>query len=187
MKKNAKEVDSQSLNNILGRLRLEYWKNLSDTQEQEKQEGVELLTFWLADEHYGVDLSLSRHLLKLPKIVKLPQVNPYIMGVFNLRGDIVPAIDLRKMFGLKETAVSEDSRLLVVEAKSIMVALFLDRIGDIIFAEKKKLQAVAPDKTAIPTQFLKGYFLSEDQKGKMLIYLDLEQLLTSQQLAEGLR
>lgn len=185
MKSNRPE--DLSLNSILERLRKEYWKNLSDPGEQEKQEGVELLTFWLGDEHYGVDLKLSRHLLKLPKVVKLPQVPPYILGVCNLRGEIVPVMDLRKLFGLKLSPESGDSRLLVVEARGIMAAVFLDRVGDIIFAENKNLVKGAGEETAIPSHYLKGYFMSEQAKGRILIYLDLEQLLTSESLVSGIR
>jgi chemotaxis signal transduction protein len=75
----------------------------------------------------------------------------------------------------------------VVEAKGIQTALFLDRVGDIIFAENKNLQKVTGEESAIPSQFLKGYFLPQEEKPKILIYLDLEQLLSSEKLAAGFK
>ena len=148
---------------------------------------MELLTFWLGDEHYGVDLSLCRHLLKPPKIVKLPQVPEYLLGIFNLRGDVVPVMDLRRMFRLKLSEITADSRLLVVDAKGVQTALFLDRVGDIIFAENKRPQKVTGEESAIPAQFLKGYFLPQEEKQKILIYLDLVQLLSSEKMAAGFK
>jgi len=193
MKKNQTEQDSQSLNSILEKLRQEYWKNLSETEQEGKQEGVELLTFWLGEEHYGVDLSFSRHLLKLPRIVKLPHAQDWVIGIFNLRGDIVPALDLRRLFGLRLSETGPDSRLLVVEAKGVQSAVLLDRVGDIIFAENKSLQKSTGKESSIPAQFLKGYFLperlaassAEREKEKIIIWLDLEQLLGSEKLTAG--
>jgi len=183
----SERPEDLSLNSILERLRQEYWKNLSEAGEQQSQEGVELLTFWLGDECYGVDLALSRHLLKLPKIVKLPQVPEYVLGVCNLRGEIVPVMDLRKLFGVKLSPESADSRLLVVEAKGIMAAMFLDRVGDIIFAETKNLRKATGEESVIPSQYLKGYFVPGEEKDKLLIYLDLGQLLSSEKLVGGIR
>jgi len=186
MKKNESQ-DALSLNNILDRLRQEYWKNLSERGTEEKQEGVELLSFWLGDENYGVDLSFSRHLLQMPRIVKLPRVPAHISGVFNLRGDIVAVLDLRVLFGMKASALTDDSRLLVVESKGVSIALLLDRIGDIIFAETKNLQKITSEQISIPSQFLKGYFLPSREKEKILIYLDLEQLLASEKIVSGFK
>jgi len=187
MKKEQLHEESLSLNKILEKLRQEYWKNLAEAEQEEKQEGVELLTFWMGDENYGVDLSLSRHLLKLPKIVRLPQVKDYVLGIFNLRGDIVPALDLRRLFGLTIADSSPDSRLLVAESRGIQVAIFLDRIGDIVFAENKNLQKLTGEETPVPSEYLKGYFLPQERKGKILIYLDLEQLIASEKLAAGFK
>jgi len=187
MKKEKLHEDSLSLTKILEKLRQEYWQNLAEAEEKEKQEGVELLTFWMSGENYGVDLNLSRHLLKPPKIVRLPQVKDYVLGIFNLRGDIVPALDLRRLFGLKITEPTPDTRLLVVEAKGVQAAILLDRIGDIVFAENKNLQKITGEQTPIPSDYLKGYFLPQDPKGKILIYLDLEQLISSEKLVSGFK
>jgi len=181
MKETGKQ-EELSLDKILNRLREEYWKSITEPEAKESKERVELFTFWLAEERYGVDLFLSRHLLKIPKIVKLPQVPDYILGVFNLRGEIVPVLDLRKLFGMKVSPGTENSRLLVVEAKGVVIALFLERIGDIIFADTKNLQAISTEETGVPAQYLKGYFLGAAEEEKMLIYLDLEQLLSSEKL-----
>jgi purine-binding chemotaxis protein CheW len=185
--KKRESQDSISLNDILERLRNEYWKNISEREIEEKLEGFELLTFWLADENYGVDLSFSRHLLKIPRIVKLPQVPAYISGVFNLRGDIIAVLDLRVLFGMQVATLTDNSRLLVVESKGVSIALLLDRIGDIVLAETKNLQKITTEQISIPSQFLKGYFLPSREKEKILIYLDLEQLLASEKIVAGFK
>ncbi len=176
-----KEEKELALDKILVRLREEYWKSVTEPEEKESKERVELFTFWLGEEKYGVGLSLGRHLLKIPKIVKLPQVPEYLLGVFNLRGEIVAVLDLRRLFGIKLSDPSENSRLLVVESQGVTIALYLDRIGDILIEDLKELQAISTEETGIPSQFLKGYFISPEQE-KMLIYLDLEQLLGSEKL-----
>jgi len=185
MKPNKKQEDELSLGKILSRLREEYWRSITEPEEKETRERVELFTFFLGEERYGLDLALSRHLLKIPRIVKLPQTPPYLLGVFNLRGEIVPALDLRRLFGIKLSPQTENSRLLVVEARGITIALYLDRIGDIVLEDLKNLQALSGEETGVPAQYIKGYFRAEVESGKeskMLIYLDLEQLLSSEKL-----
>ncbi len=185
MKEADKEPKQLSLDQMLKELREEYWKSVSEAREEEAREGVELFTFWLGEERYGIDLIYCRHLLKVPKIVRLPQIPEHILGVFNLRGEIVPALDLRRLFGMKISPPSENSRLLVVEVKEIMIALFLDWIDDIIFMELKELQPISGKETGVPAQYLKGYFPPASEGERMLIYLDLEQLLASEKLIES--
>jgi len=182
MKSMDQEKEELSLDKILNRLREEYWKSIIEPEEKVSKERVELFTFWLGEERYGMDLALGRHLLKMPKIVKLPQVPEYLLGVFNLRGEIVAVLDLRRLFGMKISPQTENSRLLVAEAKGVVIALYLDRIGDIMIYDLKGLQAISGEETGVPAQYLKGYFPADGEAGKMLIYLDLEQLLGSEKL-----
>lgn len=178
MSSENKENRVGSLTEMLQELRQEYWRGLAEAPELKKKEGVELLTFWLGEEHYGVDLTLARHILKVPKLVPIPQVPKYILGIFNLRGEIIPVLDLKMRFGFGATGIGEQSRLVVVEAKGVVIGLLVDRIGDIVFGEWGKLQEISKKEGWIPAQFLKGYFLPAQEPEKMLIYLDLEKLLT---------
>jgi len=173
-----KDKSVASLSEILESLRQEYWRGLSETGELKKKEGVELLTFWMGEEHYGVDLTNCRHILKVPKLVPIPQVPKFILGIFNLQGEIIPVLDLRKMFGMESASLSEKSRLLVVEIQGITTALLIDQIGDIVFGEWQNLQKITKKEGWIPSQYLKGYFLPSQEQEKLLIYLDLEKLLS---------
>jgi len=167
-----------SLSEMLENLRQEYWRGLSESGELKKKEGVELLSFWMKEEHYGVELTNCRHILKVPKLVPLPQVPKYILGIFNLQGEIIPVLDLRKMFGMESASITEHSRLLVVEVKGITTALLIDQIGDIVFGEWQNLQKITKKEGWIPSKYLKGYFLPGQEQEKLLIYLDLEKLLS---------
>ncbi|PIE77279.1 MAG: hypothetical protein CSA13_00140 [Clostridiales bacterium] len=91
---------------------------------------MEYVVFNLADEKYGIDIcglsSIERNL----NITRVPSLPSYVLGVFNLRGEIVPVVDLRQLFGVKLSDLSKDSRILVVKKEKLKLGLLVDYARD---------------------------------------------------------
>jgi len=80
-----------------------------------KQDELQLVVFDLSDEGYGVDISAVREIIRLQEITQVPRTPEFVEGVINLRGKVIPVIDLRKRFGLTVEAESQDNRIVVVD------------------------------------------------------------------------
>ena len=127
----------------------------------------------LAEEEYAVDISQSKQIIKVSKITPVPNTPDYVRGVINLRGQIVPVIDLRKRFGI--TGTVEKERIITIEFDDILIGILVDEIKEVLWYDVEKELESAPDiDSSIRQDYIKGVV----KKGKRLIVLiDLEKLL----------
>ena len=180
------KVESYDTKKILEQMKEEYWHGLSEAEEKTQEAQLQLITFWLAGEFYGADAALCKNIIKVPGIVRVPQVPDHVLGVVNLRGRITSVVDLRRLFKLKETPLTEKARLLVVETGEINTALLTEQVMEITSRPEAALQAPLPGSTQMRSEFVRGYYqepAAEGQdKGPLLIYLDLEKILLSKDM-----
>ena len=177
---------------ILEQMKEEYWKGLSEGGEEAQEAQLQVVTFWLAGEFYAVDAVLCKSIIKVPGIVRVPQVPAHVLGVINLRGRITSVVDLRRLFGLKEDPLGEKARLLVVEVGEIATAVVTEEVAEITLRPQAGLQPPAPGSTQMRTEFVKGYFQETapaegEAKKSLLIYLDLEKILRSREMTVDYR
>ena len=102
---------------------------------------VSLLTFYLDDEHYGVQMCHVREIIAWTHITKVPKMPAYIKGVMNLRGNIIPVIDLRVRFALAPKEPNMLTSVIVVSISGIAVGLVVDRVSEALSVEAKNLLA----------------------------------------------
>lgn len=172
---------------ILEQMKAEYWRGLTEAEQESEEAQQQLVTFWLADEFYAVDAGYCRSIIKVPNIVRVPQVPEYVLGVINLRGRITSVVDLRKLFQLKLNPLTEQARLIVVEVGELNTALLTERVMEITTRPAGALQPAATGASAIRAEFIKGYYEEQVESGGqtkpvLLIYLDLEKILHSREL-----
>jgi len=152
-------------------------------QEQitEADQGDEYLTFSLANEEYGVDILRVQELRGWEPVTRVPNSPDYVKGVLNLRGAIVPVIDLRVRFNLP---VEEYSSLTVVIVLAIkdkkdgnerIISVVVDEISDVVKAKMSEIQATPKFGTALDTEYISGL---ADADGKMLMLLDIDTMLS---------
>ncbi|HHU91712.1 MAG TPA: chemotaxis protein CheW [Halanaerobiaceae bacterium] len=146
---------------------------LRDDLMLEDYERKQIVVFQLADEEYAVDISQSKQIIKVSKITPVPNTPDYVRGVINLRGQIVPVIDLRKRFGI--TGTVEKERIITIEFDDILIGILVDEIKEVLWYDVEKELESAPDiDSSIRQDYIKGVV----KKGKRLIVLiDLEKLL----------
>lgn len=143
-----------------------------DTMETEKQ----LVVFDLADEGYGVDIGSVREIIRMQDITQVPRTPEFVEGVINLRGKVIPVVDLRKRFGFPEADATKDTRIVVVDIGGQDIGVVVDAVTEVL---RIGADAVEPPSSVITTadsEYLLGIAKLET---RLIILLDLQQALSS--------
>ena len=143
-----------------------------DTMETEKQ----LVVFDLADEGYGVDIGSVREIIRMQDITQVPRTPEFVEGVINLRGKVIPVVDLRKRFGFPEADATKDTRIVVVDIGGQDIGVVVDAVTEVL---RIGADAVEPPSSLITTadsEYLLGIAKLET---RLIILLDLQQALSS--------
>ena len=98
------------------------------------------VTFHIADEKYGVDVSSVQEVLKEVDITPVPGAPYIILGIINLRGNVVTVVDPRRKFNLPESTITEQSRIVVVEACDQEVGLLVDKVSEVVILNNKEIE-----------------------------------------------
>lgn len=139
-------------------------------------ESLQLVTFEVAGEEFAVDILAVHEINRMMELTRVPQAPKEIEGVINLRGKIIPVMDLRKRFGLPPRARDEQTRIIVVEVGGRVIGFIVDRVRQVLPISRSIVEP-APDMVAtIDSQFISGVGKLPD---RLLILLDLTRLLNS--------
>ncbi len=153
-----------------------------DTLESEKQ----LVVFDLADEGYGVDIGSVREIIRMQEITKVPSAPDFVEGVINLRGRVIPVIDLRKRFGFEVTEMTKDTRIVVVDIGGQDIGVVVDAVTEVLRLSADKVEPASSVITTVDSEYLLGIAKLEE---RLIILLDLQQALSAMEkrsMAEAL-
>jgi purine-binding chemotaxis protein CheW len=142
---------------------------------------VESISFSIGEEQYGVDIMAVREIKGWSEITHLPKQPDYVRGVLNLRGLMVPIIDLRCRFGQGKTEATPLHIVIIVQVESRLIGLLADRVLDILSFEASRIQPVPQIARASQVDFLSGLVTID---GTMIALIDLGNLLTVQSRSE---
>lgn len=152
-------------------MNLEKTDNISDQFEQ-------LIVFQLADEYYGVDIGAVNTIIRMQEITAVPRTPTFVEGVINLRGSIIPVIDLRKRFALPISEVTKASRIVVVESNGIMIGMVVDEVVETLKISIDSIEPPSPVISSVDAQYLRGIGKQGD---RLVILLDLNLILSSKE------
>ncbi|WP_299967759.1 chemotaxis protein CheW [uncultured Roseobacter sp.] len=138
--------------------------------------GVEHLAFDLGGQSYAIDISTVREIRGWTEPSGMPNTEPHVMGVINLRGDVLPLLDLASKLGLKTPEINERSVIIVVQAKEVTVGLLVDSVSDIITPADEDMQQPPEAATKSGDCYVSALTLIEDD---VIRILDLNALLHS--------
>ena len=138
---------------------------------------AEFISFAIDDDQYGVDIMAVREIKEWSNVTHLPKQPEYVRGVLNLRGVMVPIVDLRCRFGEGRTETTPTHIIIIVQIDGRQVGLLADRVLDIVSFERDKIQAVPRTEQGTAADFLSGLVTHEDT---MIALIDLPNLLTTQ-------
>ena len=142
---------------------------------------VQFISFAIGDDQYGVDIMAVREIKEWTEITHLPKQPEYVRGVLNLRGVIVPIIDLRCRFGQGLTEATPLHVIIIVQIENQLVGLLADRVSDIISIDTAKIKSVPKVAQSARLDFLSGIVTVEDS---MIALIELSNLI-SQPAAEA--
>jgi purine-binding chemotaxis protein CheW len=140
----------------------------------------EFLSFTLGEEHYGVDILKVQEIRGYDAVTRLPDAPDYIKGVINLRGTIVPVIDLRLKLRLKEARYDAFTVMIVLNVDDRVVGIVVDSVSDVIPLSQEQIRPTPEFGANVDTRFISGIGTVED---RMLILLDIETLIDSADLS----
>ncbi len=140
----------------------------------------EYLTFVLGNEEYGIEILKVQEIRGYDTVTKIANTPEFIKGVINLRGSIVPIIDLRILFHLGEVEYNQFTVVIILNVKGRIMGIVVDGVSDVISLQASQISPVPDLVTSISTKYLVGLGTVNDH---MLILVDIEQLMTSQELA----
>jgi len=165
-----------------------------ETETKEEQQGAEqpvqsaasaregkYLTFILGDEEYGLEILKVREIIGLMDITSVPQTPDYIKGVINLRGKVIPVIDLRLKFGMEPAEYTEETCIIVVDMGQAMIGILVDTVSEVLDIAADQIEPPPSFGSRIDTQFILGM---GKIKGKVKILLEIDKVLSSEELAD---
>jgi purine-binding chemotaxis protein CheW len=141
----------------------------------------QLVVFDLAQEQYGVDIAAVEGIIKMQTITAVPRAPAFVEGVTNLRGKVLPVIDLRKRFGLPPADASKDTRIVVVEIAGATVGIVVDAVSEVLRVSDEAIEPPSPFVTTVDSAFLRGIAKVND---RLVILLDLSQVLAQHEQAD---
>uniref|UniRef100_A0A7V5XHA2 Chemotaxis protein CheW n=1 Tax=Thermodesulfobacterium geofontis TaxID=1295609 RepID=A0A7V5XHA2_9BACT len=135
----------------------------------------EFVTFLLEGEVFALNMAPVQEIIRVPEIVKVPKSPPSLMGLANLRGKILPIINLRRVFGLPEKDIDEASRVIVIDLAQIL-GFLVDNVSSVIDVEETKIETSSEIKSIVKSEFLKGV-IKDVAQFKMVMILDIEKVI----------
>lgn len=141
----------------------------------------QLVVFKLANEHYGVDIARVESIIKMQAITAVPHAPRFVEGVTNLRGTVLPVVDMRRRFGLPAEEDTKDTRIIVVEIEGITVGMIVDAVYEVMRVPVEDIEPPAPMITTVDSAFIVGIAKVEN---RLIILLDLAKVLTIQEQSE---
>lgn len=140
----------------------------------------EFLTFTLGEEEYGVDILKVQEIRGYDTVTKVPNAPAFIKGVINLRGTIVPVVDLRLKFNLQRAEYNEFTVMIILNVARRIVGVVVDGVSDVMQLTPEQIRPAPEFGSGINTKFITGIGALEQ---RMLILMDIEKLMSSEDMA----
>ena len=159
-----------------------------EAQDHKKKAAVDkggkYLTFTLADEEYGIGILKVKEIIGMMPITPVPQTPEFVKGVINLRGKVIPVVDLRLKFGMEQIGYSERTCIIVVEIEgevsSVMMGTVVDSVSEVIHLKNDDIEETPTFGTRLNTSYIQGMAKMD---GRVKILLDIDKVLTTQELS----
>jgi len=143
-------------------------ENIAVTEKQ-------LVVFDLAGEHYGVDISTVREIIQMQTVTRVPGSTSFVEGMINLRGIVIPVVDLRKRFGLDSAEHNKDTRIMVMHCNGQDIGMIVDSVTEVLRIQSDSIEPPSSVVTSSDSEYLLGTAKLTD---RLVILLDTDRLLS---------
>ena len=142
---------------------------------------LQWVTFRLDDETYGINVMQVQEVLRVTEIAPVPGAPDYVLGIINLRGNVVTVIDTRKRFGLSPKEADDASRIVIIEALDQVVGILVDSVAEVVYLRQSEIEPAPNVNNEESSRFIQGV---SNRENELLILVDLNKLLTEEELKE---
>lgn len=151
---------------------------MDEAQKKQDAELMQLVTFSIGEEEFGVDILKVQEIIRMMEITKVPRAPEFVEGVINLRGKVIPIIDLRRRFGLSSRGHDKHTRIIVIEINNMIVGFVVDSVSEVLRIPSSTVEPPPPVVSGLESEYISGVGKLED---RLLILLDLDRLLSHEE------
>lgn len=144
-------------------------------------EVLQWVTFRLEEETYGINVMQVQEVLRYSEIAPVPGAPEYVLGIINLRGNVVTVIDTRTRFGLSTSEVTDSTRVVIIEADKQVIGIMVDSVAEVVYLKKSDIDSAPNVGTEESAKFIQGV---SNREGELLILVDLNKLLNDDEWDE---
>ncbi|SDR97816.1 CheW protein [Halopseudomonas litoralis] len=142
---------------------------------------LQWVTFRLDNETYGINVMQVQEVLRHSEIAPVPGAPSYVLGIINLRGNVVTVIDTRQRFGLVSAPVTDQTRIVIIEADRQVIGILVDSVAEVVYLRQSEIETAPNVGTDESAKFIQGVSNKNDE---LLILVDLEKMMTEDEWAE---
>jgi len=150
---------------------------VKQTEIQETGQELQLVGFKLSDEQFGVEILCVREIIRVVSITRVPRAPGFVEGIINLRGEVIPVIDLRKRLNLEGREFDNSTRLIVVELNDQQIGFIVDSVSQVLRVPADAIEEPPEMVTGIDSEFILGVTRIDDGE-RLLLILDLKRILS---------
>jgi purine-binding chemotaxis protein CheW len=151
---------------------------LDKAKEKKKSETVQLIGFYLDESLFGIDISNILEIIKYREITPLPESPPYVKGILNLRGKVIPVFSLRSKFGLYEKEEMEKGRIIVIENQSGDYGIIVDSVTEVLRIENNDINPTPELISGVSAEYIEGIVKLEET---ILIVLNINRIFSREE------
>ena len=155
-----------------------------DEQRQTKVAGDtlgQMISFAISDEDYGVDIQTVKEVIRKKEITRLPKAPAFVKGVINLRGDVIPIIDLRERFNMEQQEYTNMTRVIVVEVEGRSIGMVVDSVSHVLRIEEGQIEPPPPCVGKVSEEYIRGVGKVDD---KLIVLLNINHILSTEEKIE---
>ena len=154
----------------------------SGQQNQTKDDEVlQYVTFRLDDETYGINVMQIQEVLRYSGIAPVPGSPEYVLGIINLRGNVVTVIDTRRRFGLNDADVTDSSRIVVMESADQVMGILVDSVAEVVYLKSSEIETAPNVGSEESARFIQGVC---NKNGELIILVEFDKMLTDHEWAD---
>jgi purine-binding chemotaxis protein CheW len=143
--------------------------------------GGKFLTFFLAGEEYGLEILKVQEIIGMMSITPVPRTQSYMRGVVNLRGKVIPVVDLRLKFGMEFKEQTDETCIIVVQANRVQTGIVVDNVSEVLDIASQAIEDAPSFGAGVDSDYILGIGKSE---GRIKLLLDIDKVLTTEDIAD---
>ena len=154
---------------------------MNDVVEDKDDTIVQWVTFHLESEKYGIKVMQVQEVLRMTEIAPVPGAPHYVLGIINLRGNVVTVIDTRRRFGLADIENDDETRIVIVEANNNVVGILVDSVAEVVDLKMSEIEIAPNVGNDESSKYIQGVSSRENE---LLILVDVNKLLSDEEWQE---